>query len=216
LFDDVDLSRTVGWFTTQYPVLVDPGPSADCAAALAAVKEQLRRVPGRGIGYGLLRYLSGDPELARALGQAPEAEVSFNYLGQLDAGSASEAAVFVVTGEPAGPDMDPRDGRPHLLEISGAVSGGCLHLRFNYSAGAHHRSTIERLAKAMAEALRRLVESCRSADQGAAYSATDFPLAALDSESFQEISALLDDEEGDDDDGWTSALMAAPGAGDPT
>jgi amino acid adenylation domain-containing protein/non-ribosomal peptide synthase protein (TIGR01720 family) len=194
LFDDVDLSRTVGWFTTQYPVLIDPGARADCGEALLAVKEQLRQIPGHGIGYGLLRYLSGDVDLEQALSQAPEADVSFNYLGQLaDGGSPAEPSLFTVTQEPTGPDMDPGDRRPHLLEISGAVTDGRLYLRFNYSANTHHRSTIERLAGAMGEALRNLIESCRSAGP-AVYTASDFPLAKLDSDSFRELSALLDDD----------------------
>jgi len=197
LFDDVDLSRTVGWFTTQYPVVVDPGATEDWGEALMAVKEQLRRIPGRGIGYGLLRYLSGDAELARSLGQAPEAEVSFNYLGQFetgdDAADTGAASIFSVTNEPAGPDMDLRDRRPHLLEISGVVSGGRLHLRFNYSSSAHRRATIERLADAAAEGLRHLIERPRSAGE-AVYSASDFPLAALDDHSFRELSALLDED----------------------
>ncbi|MEE8584779.1 MAG: amino acid adenylation domain-containing protein, partial [Acidobacteriota bacterium] len=80
LFEDVDLSRTVGWFTAVYPLLLQveesgPGP------ALKSVKEQLRGVPGRGLGYGLLRYLGQGRETARRLEEMPQAEVSFNYLG---------------------------------------------------------------------------------------------------------------------------------------
>jgi amino acid adenylation domain-containing protein/non-ribosomal peptide synthase protein (TIGR01720 family) len=193
LFDDVDLSRTVGWFTTQYPVIIDPGSPADCGEALLTVKEQLRQIPGRGIGYGLLRYLRGDAEVERLLSEAPEAEVGFNYLGQFEAGAAEGEAAFAAADEPTGPDMDLRDRRPHLLEISGVVTGGQLHLRFNYSANAHRRTTIERLAEGMGEALRRLIDRCRSAGE-AVYTVSDFPLASLDAESFREVSALLDDD----------------------
>ena len=70
LFDDVDLSRTVGWFTTLYPVLLQVPPGSGPGQALQAVKEQLRAVPNRGIGYGLLRYLSGDEELRQRLRRA--------------------------------------------------------------------------------------------------------------------------------------------------
>jgi non-ribosomal peptide synthase protein (TIGR01720 family) len=121
--------------------------------------------------------------------------VSFNYLGHFEAesGSTAEASMFAVTNEPTGPEMDFGDRRPHLLEISGVVSGGQLRLRFNYSAAAHRSSTIERLAHAMGEALRHLVEGCRSAGQ-AVYTISDFPLADLDAETFGELSALLDDE----------------------
>ncbi len=81
LFTDVDVSRTVGWFTSLFPVLLDISAATDPGEALKLVKEELRAVPNRGIGYGLLRYLSGTDALP-----APQPEVSFNYLGQLDGG----------------------------------------------------------------------------------------------------------------------------------
>ncbi|MGF6887585.1 amino acid adenylation domain-containing protein/non-ribosomal peptide synthase protein (TIGR01720 family), partial [Nocardia sp. GAS34] len=86
-----DLTRTVGWFTTTYPVRLDlSGIDIDDAFAAGAaagaivksVKEQLRQVPGHGIGYGLLRYLNTDTALV--LGALPDPQVSFNYLGRFD------------------------------------------------------------------------------------------------------------------------------------
>ncbi len=86
-FPELDLTRTVGWFTSLYPLVLDLGglASDDLGGALVAVKEQLRAVPGDGLGYGLLRYL-GPPEARAALAAQPAAAVLFNYLGQLDAG----------------------------------------------------------------------------------------------------------------------------------
>src|SRR5205085_6744284 len=80
LFEGVDVSRTVGWFTTAYPVRLLRAPGGP-GERLQAVKEQLRSVPERGIGYGLLREL--DPR-GREWCRHPGAEVSFNYLGQFD------------------------------------------------------------------------------------------------------------------------------------
>ena len=88
-----DLSRTVGWFTSIFPVRLDPGP-VDVADALAGgpaagsalkrVKEQLRAVPDRGLGYGLLRHLN--PETAAELAALPAPQISFNYLGRFAVG----------------------------------------------------------------------------------------------------------------------------------
>ncbi len=86
LFDDLDVSRTVGWFTSLYPVVLEAG-DAGPGEALVSAKERLRAVPGRGIGYGLLRHL-GNAEAVRLLEAAPGAEILFNYLGQV--GSTSE------------------------------------------------------------------------------------------------------------------------------
>ncbi|MEZ4868990.1 MAG: amino acid adenylation domain-containing protein [Caldilineaceae bacterium] len=84
LFPDLDLSRTVGWFTTLFPVLLSLAPTAadDTGALIKSVKEQLRHIPQHGIGYGLLRYLN--PATGAALAALPKAEVLFNYLGQFD------------------------------------------------------------------------------------------------------------------------------------
>ncbi|MBD0421131.1 hypothetical protein H0H10_18570, partial [Streptomyces sp. TRM S81-3] len=87
-----DLSRTVGWFTSLYPVAVDPGAhDTDPGTALKTVKEQLRAVPDKGIGYGLLRHLN--PGTAPELAGRPEPQIGFNYLGRFEAaGTAAERA----------------------------------------------------------------------------------------------------------------------------
>ena len=95
LIENVDVSRTIGWFTTHFPVVLDLSEESESSVengkishgiglAVKSVKEQLRRIPNRGIGYGVLRYLSENPEITKQLKGFPQAEVSFNYLGQLD------------------------------------------------------------------------------------------------------------------------------------
>src|SRR6185369_16586321 len=97
-----DLSRTVGWFTTVFPVLLDLGTVADELEALKIVKDQLRAIPARGIGYGLLRYLSRDESIGERLRTMPQAEVSFNYLGHLDH-TFDSSSTFLLVNEPVGP-----------------------------------------------------------------------------------------------------------------
>ncbi|MFD2473313.1 non-ribosomal peptide synthetase [Amycolatopsis silviterrae] len=164
LFDGVDLSRTVGWFTSMFPVALDVpdgwGP------ALKAVKEQLRAVPRRGIGYGALRYLAGTAPVI-------EPQVSFNYLGQFDLpGDFSLHRELSL-------DVSPDTVRPHLLEVVGRVEGGELELAWHYAEGVHEESTVDRLAAAMAEALREIVRHCAEPGAGGR-TPSDFPLAGLD------------------------------------
>src|SRR5581483_6512553 len=83
LFADVDVSRTVGWFTTLFPLLLDLSAASTPEAGLKAIKEQVRQVPGNGLGYGVLRYLRAEQE-GRVLSRQPAARISFNYLGQFD------------------------------------------------------------------------------------------------------------------------------------
>ena len=106
LVEGIDLSRTVGWFTTIFPVNLDLRGTVGPGEVLKSVKEQLRRIPQRGIGYGLLRYLRGDENLAAQLRSAPQPEIAFNYLGQFDHTGAASA--FVTVEGSTGPLHSPR------------------------------------------------------------------------------------------------------------
>jgi non-ribosomal peptide synthase protein (TIGR01720 family) len=131
IFEDVDLSRTVGWFTAIYPVLLELGQAEGPEDALKTIKEQLRGVPNGGIGYGVLRYLSGE-DTAERLRAFPQAEVSFNYLGQIDR-VASGHSLFGLAPESSGPSHGLQGRRPYLLELNGLVTEGQFQLNWAYS-----------------------------------------------------------------------------------
>ncbi len=94
LFDDIDLTRTVGWFTSLYPLRLTPANIEEAAgqgASIKAIKEQLRAVPHKGLGYGVLRYLADEPTRQRHGRRCRQAPVTFNYLGQFDQSFAADA-----------------------------------------------------------------------------------------------------------------------------
>ncbi|HAA31664.1 MAG TPA: hypothetical protein DCE56_33130 [Cyanobacteria bacterium UBA8553] len=186
LFEDADLSRTVGWFTSIFPLLLELENTADPGEALQSIKEQLRRIPNRGIGYGVLRYLSGNPEIVEQLQAMPQPEVSFNYLGQLDQ-VLPESSTFKPAREPIGSPYGLRGTRSHLLNISGFVDEGRLRMYWTYSDVVHQRRTIEQLAQSFMTHLRSLIAHCQAADAGG-YTASDFPLLDL---SQEELSAAF-------------------------
>jgi amino acid adenylation domain-containing protein/thioester reductase-like protein/non-ribosomal peptide synthase protein (TIGR01720 family) len=159
IFDDVELSRTVGWFTTHFPVLLNLGEASDRGEALKAIKEQLRGIPNRGIGYGVLRYLSRDQAIGSKLQALPQAKVIFNYLGQSDQ-VLSESSLFAPAQESSGPNRSLRGSRCYLLDINAIVSGGQLQINWTYSKAIHRRATIESLAENFLLALRSLVAHC--------------------------------------------------------
>src|SRR6185369_16554091 len=169
----LDLSRTAGWFTSVYPVLLELSQPDDPSATLKSIKEQLRAIPQRGIGYGLLRYLGRDKEIAEKLSSLPQAEISFNYLGQSDQ-ILPESTSFGPSRESKGAIQSPRHSRRYQLEIRGGVSGGCLQLRVNYCENLHRRETIEGLAANIIQSLRTLIAHCLSPDAGG-YTPSDFP-----------------------------------------
>ena len=163
LGDEVDVSRTVGWFTTISPVPLrlaarsDADADADAAMAIASVREAMRQ---------------------RAHPAAPgEAQIAFNYLGRFAPGEdRSSAASADSERDLYGPTRSPRGRRRHLFEIDGGVVRGRLTLHWTYSRAAHRRATVEGLARAFGEALRR-VAACLG--EGADRAGADFPLAAL-------------------------------------
>jgi non-ribosomal peptide synthase protein (TIGR01720 family) len=192
VFADADVTRTVGWFTTLFPVLLDLGPGGTPGAALTRVKEQLRAIPGRGLGYGLLRWLCEDEEIVRRLAEMPRAELTFNYTGQLDQ-SLPEAAPFAFAAEPAGAAYSPRAQRAHALDVQAGVRGGRLRARFAYGEGRFPREAIEALAERFLVALRAIAAHCLSPEAGG-YTPSDFAKAGLTQEDLGDVLDQLDDE----------------------
>ncbi|MGW3678932.1 non-ribosomal peptide synthase/polyketide synthase [Streptomyces prasinus] len=180
LFDDLDLSRTVGWFTSLFPVALEL-PDGDWGTALKSVKEQLRAVPGRGVGHGALRHLAGDGRLAAA----PPPGISFNYLGRFDWAADGGALVRAVPGGLGGAE-DPAAPRPHLLDVVARVEGDELEITWHYSGGRHREETVAALAGGMLRSLEEIVAHCAAPDAGGR-TPSDFPLARLDQAAVDRI-----------------------------
>jgi len=174
--EGADLSRTVGWLTAAYPVLLDLRGAEGPGAAIKTVKERLRAVPERGIGYGLLRWLGRD-EVRERLRALPQAQVSFNYLGQID-GTFSDEGAFRLAEEGSGAGRSPADERSYALDVMGLVEDGRLILRMGYGTHRHRPETARRVLEDVLAELRTLLAHCTSAEAGG-YTPSDFPLAGL-------------------------------------
>ncbi|MEV0945111.1 amino acid adenylation domain-containing protein [Rhodococcus sp. NPDC049939] len=181
-----DLSRTIGWFTSIFPVRLDlsgidlaeafaGGPAA--SSAISSVKEQLRAVPDKGIGYGLLRYLGEDT--ANELRERPDGQISFNYLGRLDAAVAEgnwrpvqdETAVFSST--------DPSMPVTALIDVTAFTSSGTLDTTFAFAADAIPAKDIRDLADLWVQALTALTKRTLTPPPGG-LSPSDLPLVSVD------------------------------------
>ncbi|MEQ9237079.1 SDR family NAD(P)-dependent oxidoreductase [Coleofasciculus sp. E2-BRE-01] len=161
IFDRVDVSRTVGWFTTIAPVLLNIGEEAPPQEALKQVKEQLRNFPNQGIGYGALRYLNEDEIITEQLRSLPEAEILFLYLGQLDQ-TLPESSLFEMSQQFSGSTCSPRGKRSHLFEINGSIAQSQLRVDWSYSENVYRRETVEGLSQEFVGVLRSLITSCQS------------------------------------------------------
>ncbi|MBC2895657.1 non-ribosomal peptide synthetase [Rhodococcus sp. 4CII] len=180
-----DLSRTVGWFTTVFPVRIDLrgidlddafAGGHDMGSAVKRVKEHLRAVPDMGIGYGLLRYLN--PDTAGGLPRTEPGQISFNYLGQVpdsvDDGTAAgwtPADGFGDLSYVPDPDMP----ASAAIEINAIVIGGRLRVGFGFPDTLLGRAEVERLAARWREAVSALVFHARSGDAGG-LTPSDVPL----------------------------------------
>jgi amino acid adenylation domain-containing protein/non-ribosomal peptide synthase protein (TIGR01720 family) len=189
---EIDLSRTVGWFTTQFPVLLTIDNAADCGGALTSVKEQVRAIPNRGLGYGVLRYLRGDDELSNKLRSLPQPQLGFNYLGQFDQ-VLSQESWFGPGKESSGRSISLRGMRSHLLDVIASVTGGQLQASWTYSENLHKPSTIEALAEAYITALQRLIAHCLSPEAGG-YTPSDFPLANIGQDDLEQAFGQVEFE----------------------
>ncbi|MHC8406522.1 non-ribosomal peptide synthase/polyketide synthase [Pseudomonas sp. TMB3-21] len=174
LFDDIDLTRTVGWFSSLFPVRLTP--TADLAGSIKAIKQQLREIPGKGMGYGLLRYM-GDASTQAALAALPQARVTFNYLGQFDQ-SFAEDALFKPATESSGAAQSAQAPLPNWLSVDGQVYGGELKLDWTFSHECFDPREIEALAADYQRELLALIAHCLS-DGAGGVTPADFPLARL-------------------------------------
>src|SRR6185369_3365941 len=164
----VDVTRTVGWFTTIYPVVLETAAVASTGERLKQIKEQVRRVPKHGIGYGVLRYLK------RTLDGGAEGEISFNYLGQFDQ-VLVEDGLLGAAAESSGEAHSAEGERLYKVEVGASVAGGQLGISWSYSHEQVEEAEMERVAQWYIEELREIIQHCAQPEAGG-YTPSDFPL----------------------------------------
>jgi amino acid adenylation domain-containing protein/non-ribosomal peptide synthase protein (TIGR01720 family) len=185
IVEGVDVSRTVGWFTSIFPAVVTLEDPSKLGEALKSVKEQLRGVPSHGVGYGLLRYLGDRPGEAARLRALPQSEVSFNYLGQLDQ-MFPESSPFRRARDARGPVRSVRGSRPYLLSVNGGVEDGRLRMVWTYSETIHRRETVAAVAGGFVDALRSLIAQC-SSTAARGLTPSDFPAAKVSQKDLETV-----------------------------
>lgn len=185
---DVDVSRTVGWFTSVFPLCLDIRSVDDPLAALAEVKTQAAAIPGGGLGFGLLRELCEDAQVRAAL-HGPPSQLLFNYLGQV--GQLGRVAGRLrLERDTCGTPRAPQGLRAYLLEINAFVDDAVLRLDWSYSSAFHRDSTVAALAADFERVLVDLLERARGGETVNARP-EDFPLAGLDQGELDNLADLL-------------------------
>ncbi|MGW9356623.1 amino acid adenylation domain-containing protein [Streptomyces diastaticus] len=173
IFDGVDLSRTVGWFTSVHPVALSVPPDTpardgagpDWARLMKSVRRDLRAVPRDGLGYGVLRHLAPEDSPASGLRTLPEPEVVFNYLGQYESAAPAKSAsgsgrLIAVEHGALGEDAGSEEIATHLLEVVGSAVDGRLGFTWYYSTAVFHPGTMAKVAQLFEELLGDLARHC--------------------------------------------------------
>ncbi|NIM16717.1 MAG: amino acid adenylation domain-containing protein [Candidatus Aminicenantes bacterium] len=186
---DVDISRTVGWFTSQYPVLLEMSNSHDLSFSIKFIKETLRRVPNKGISYGILKYLTPrDKKEGWLFEHHPE--ISFNYLGQFGRGESNPQGIFSISGTSAGDAVSPEIDNLFTLNINGMIKGGTLTFSFSYNRYEFSRDTIEKLVAGYTSKLVDIIQHCSKKEEKE-LTPSDFGDHSIEIEEFEEFEAEM-------------------------
>ncbi len=177
IISGVDITRTVGWFTTLFPVVLQ-NPGNELSSQVKYVKEKLHTIPFKGFNYGVLKNLCGKDLNSGSL-------ISFNYLGQIVAGSADGSFKLARTNVPH--VIDGRNKRAFLIDIIAMVMDGKLRIDWIFSRNKHRRETIEELTQMFRKELVRVVEHCMHPDSFD-ITPSDFGLAGLNQDELNRLS----------------------------
>lgn len=184
LLKEHDVSRTIGWFTTVYPIILgDLAPNESMEHVIKRVKERVRNIPIGGIGYGILAYLS-EAGIRETIASQPRAEVAFNYLGQVEQ-SFKKNGLFKIAEVNSGPARDLNGVRSHLIEIDCMIVDKKLKMEWKYSLHKHLAETIGKLADTFVENLKAIIRYCK-ANEIAHFTPSDFPLASIEQNQLDE------------------------------
>ncbi|WP_249476658.1 condensation domain-containing protein, partial [Bacillus altitudinis] len=187
ILSGLDISRTVGWFTSMYPVVLEAKPNQTIADAIKGTKEMLRRVPNKGIGYGILRYMTpSEPSVKHV-----QPEISLNYLGQIDQEVTTE--LFGPSTYDMGRQASPESEAVYKLNLSGLVQHNQFILSCSYCASEYEEQTIQQFIALLKEKIRSIITHCL-AHQEREFTPSDFSAADLEMDEMDDIFDMLEEK----------------------
>ena len=186
---EIDLSNTIGWFTSFFPITVGLSDPKDPGTSIKQIKEQLRAIPRQGIDYGVLRYLCDDDSVRMAIQNIQPAKVLINYLG-VTSKTTSDRDWNLLEND-SRMDRSRFNSRSHWLEINSGIWDGRLSVLWTFSNAIHRRETIDQLAQDFQSQITGLIEHCQNPDAGGK-TPTDFPESGLSQDELDELLGELE------------------------
>ncbi len=187
IIKEIDIKRTVGWFTSIYPFILDMSKKEDIGYQIKIIKEELRKVPEKGIGYSILKYMTDKTVMGENVFKLTP-QIIFNYLGQFD--TDSYAGSFGQSEISPGNGMGKNNKRLEDIDISGTVKDGRLSMSFNYSQKEYEKSTIQKVADNYKRRLKEIMTICTGLKESE-LTPSDFGSKTLSIEGLNKINALM-------------------------
>lgn len=189
---NTNVSRTVGWLTSIFPVRLKLPETENRAEKLNAVKRQLAEIPKHGVGYGIMRYAANE-EVRKKLLPLDSPEIVFNYLGKFD-GVLESNQPFAPSLEYAGKLYDGNNKRPFLIQVVCQIAENRFGATFYYSRNFHKKETIQTLAERFIEFLREIISDSQKQLSGK-LSIVDFPHSNLSEAGFENLTKRFNSSE---------------------
>jgi amino acid adenylation domain-containing protein/non-ribosomal peptide synthase protein (TIGR01720 family) len=162
IIEDIDIKRTVGWFTSIYPVVLHVSNESNgeyLSRQLKEVKETLHRVPDKGIGYGILKYLTArefKPDICFRL----QPQIGFNYLGEFN--TEFKETSFGIAQESPGQAFSLKQNRKFVFNVTGIITRKRLIISIIYNKKQYKKETIERLLTGYKTQIEHIIDYCSS------------------------------------------------------
>jgi non-ribosomal peptide synthase protein (TIGR01720 family) len=188
MVEDVDLTRTIGWFTSMYPLVIYVPAANNLAQIIKSTKETLRQVPNKGIGYGILKYLTLEPD-KQACTFNLKPEIGFNYFGQFN--REKENDLFKVANISAGNSIAPDCHEVYQLEIVGIIAANSLTMEFNYNSSTYNKDTIAGFLNKFEKRLLQIIDHCTSKEE-TELTLSDFG-SAIEEQELESVFDMLGD-----------------------
>ena len=189
IYDKVDITRTVGWFTSVFPVKIQTSQKLNISEEVTSIKEQLRNTSARGLSYGILKDLGKDELLT----QIPNVGISFNYLGRITTGDPKNTgSLFKLINEPVGESQSLKARRYYLLDTIASIVDDKLLLDWRFSLNIHRKETISRLFDQFIQNIHEMAKFLRS-ENFSNYSPSDFRNISLSQNDINEILKEITD-----------------------
>ncbi|BBB56342.1 non-ribosomal peptide synthetase [Candidatus Megaera polyxenophila] len=180
IIEGIDLSRTIGWFTTIFPVVLVVDNPNDLERAIKIIKENIRTIPNKGIGYGIIKHLR-----PKVLTKNKSPQIIFNYLGRWD-NVTSLNNLFSFAPESSGRNVAQENILDYVISINAEVKNDIMHFFWTASSNHYYPETINKIVHYFIQRLNQLIEHCCQ-DDVYGYTPSDFDLVTLKQDQLEKI-----------------------------